>query len=398
MTTVVVSAYNVANFPRGGGHFWVYMQYVLGLRRLGCDVYWLEEFRGSGDPVRDAEARSIFTERMQRFGMNGKLILYGDRGEADPPDWREYLTIRAADAEAVFRRADLLLNFHYGIDPGLLSCFRRTALVDIDPGLLQFWISRGQLTVGAHDAYFTTGETVGTPLARFPDCGLSWLRIRPPICLDLWPYVRSPGGEAFTTVSSWWGLDWLVDADQVIENTKRVAFLRFAGLPRHTSQPLELALFLIDTDAEERQFMEAQGWRIRHSSEVAGNPEQYQRYIQASRGEFSCAKPSCTLFQNAWVSDRTLCFLASGRPVVVQNTGPSAFLPDGEGMFRFSTIDEAVDAFATINADYDRHRRAARNIAEAYFDARQICEQILNLAIGPCGAVSPATSRRQYPS
>ena len=234
------------------------------------------------------------------------------------------------------------------------------------------------------------------PAARFPDCGLSWIRIRPPVCLDLWPYVADAGGEAFRTVSSWWGLDWLVDGAEVIENTKRVAFLRFAELPRHTPQALELALFLIDTDAEDRQFMEAQGWRIRNSSEVAGTPESYQAYIQASRGEFSCAKPSCMLFQNAWVSDRTLCFLASGRPVVVQDTGPSAFLPDGEGMFRFSTIAEAVDAFARINADYPRQRRAARELAEAWFDARPICEQILNLATAP--TFTPASATRRSPS
>jgi len=142
-------------------------------------------------------------------------------------------------------------------------------------------------------------------------------------------------------------------------------------------------LFLIDTDAEDRQFMTAQGWRIRDSSEVAGTPEAYQAYIQGSRGEFSCAKPSCMLFQNAWVSDRTLCYLASGRPVVVQNTGPSAWLPNGEGMFRFSTVAEAVDALAAIDADYARHCRAARELAEACFDARQVCERILNLALGP---------------
>lgn len=385
MTTVVLSAYNVASFPQGGGHFWVYMQYVQGLRRLGCDVYWLEALRGSADPRLDAEVVATFTQRMQRFGLSGKLMLYRDASDGSGSP-REYLSLRPAEAEAVFRRADLLLNFHYGIHPGLLAAFRRTALVDIDPGLLQFWISRGQLAVARHDRYFTTGETVGTPAARFPDCGLTWLHIRPPVCLELWPYVREPGGETFRTVSSWWAPDWLVDADQIVDNTKRVAFLRFAELPRLTPQQLELALFLIDTDAEDRRFMQAQGWQIRDSCTVAGTPESYQAYIQGSRGEFSCAKPSCMLFQNAWVSDRTLCYLASGRPVVVQNTGPSVWLPNGEGMFRFSSLTEAVDALATVNADYERHRRAARELAETYCDARLICERILNLATGStCG-------------
>ena len=127
--------------------------------------------------------------------------------------------------------------------------------------------------------------------------------------------------------------------------------------------------------------MESYGWRIRHSQEVAGSPEMYQSYIQGSRGEFSCVKPSCVKFQNAWISDRSLCYLASGKPVVVQNTGPSTFLPSGEGMFRFSTLEEAADALAAVNADYEQHCRAAREIVEAYFDARQVLERILNVAL-----------------
>src|SRR2546426_641900 len=109
-------------------------------------------------------------------------------------------------------------------------------------------------------------------------------------------------------------------------------------------------------------------------------PEMYQLYIQRSRGEFSCAKGSCIKFQNAWVSDRTLCYLASGRPVVVQDTGSSSFLPDGEGMFRFSTAEQAVRAFDVINGDYEKHRRAARRIAEQFFDAKQVVKEILHQA------------------
>jgi glycosyltransferase involved in cell wall biosynthesis len=132
---------------------------------------------------------------------------------------------------------------------------------------------------------------------------------------------------------------------------------------------------------EDRQLMESHGWRIRHSRDVAGTPEMYQAYIQGSRGEFSCAKATCMKFQNAWISDRTLCYLASGKPVVVQDTGPSAYLPSGEGLFRFSTLGGAVEALASINAEYERHCRAAREIAEAYFDAGQVVERLLNCAL-----------------
>src|SRR5437879_1641072 len=182
---------------------------------------------------------------MQRDGLGAKFFVYRTHAETPPSEWpTSYVDANREEAEAVFERADLLLNFHYAIAPELLRRFRRTALVDIDPGLLQFWISRGQLTVPPHDLYFTTGETVGTTGARFPDCGLEWIRIRPPVCLEQWSRVVEPNAEAFTTVSNWDADDWIVDEQEVYENTKRVAFLEFADLPGLTTQPLELALFL----------------------------------------------------------------------------------------------------------------------------------------------------------
>ena len=378
----VISVYKVANFPDGGGHFWVYMQYAQGLRRLGCDVYWLEQFRppASGDSAQEASLLSPFFERMKRFGLEGKTLLYAKAGN----DFR-FVGCEWPDVERVLKGADLLLNFHYAIDPRLLACARRTALVDIDPGLLQFWISTGQLRVPAHDCYLTTGETVGTAAARFSDCGLEWHRIRPPVCLDLWPLTYDPHAEAFTTVSSWSTTDWLKVTENgktvLRENTKRVAFLDFAELPRRTRQPLELALFTDDRDAADLARLTGNGWRVRHSTEVAGSPDAYRSYVQRSRGEFSCAKASCMQFQNAWVSDRTLCYLASGKPVVVQHTGPSSYLPNGEGMFRFTSLDEAAAALDAINRDYERHCRAARELAEKHFDSKHVLEGVLNTTL-----------------
>jgi hypothetical protein len=286
-----------------------------------------------------------------------------------------------AAAEAICRQADLLLNFNYRIDPGLLSCFRRTALVDIDPGLLQFWAGHGQIIMPQHDLYFTTGETVGTPAALFADCGLPWIHIRPPVCLQLWPYMHDPHCDAFTTVSSWWGDEWITDGTNVYENNKRVSFLEFADLPCLTSQTLELALYFGRGDAQDLTILGSRGWRVRHSREVARTPEMYRAYIQRSRGEFSCAKPSCMKFQNAWISDRTLCYLASGKPAVVQHTGPSCFLPEAEGLFRFRTLEEAACALSTIERDYERHSRLARALAEEHFDARKVVGSVLERAL-----------------
>ena len=383
MATVVISAYDVVNYPQGGGHFWVYLQYVLGLRLLGHDVYWLEAFRTKGREEQEAAALATFQARMQQYGLGGRCILYRTRSKeplSEAP--AEYLNVTRTEAEAVFGRADLLLNFHYAISPALLSFFRRTALVDIDPGLLQFWITSGQLHVPRHDSYFSTAEGVGRRGGKIPSDHPRWMHIRPAICLERWPYAFDPSCQAFTTVSTWDSSDWVVSADETYENTKRVAFLEFAGLPQLTPQPLELALFLrTERDMRERRNLEDCGWRIRQACEVAGTPEMYQAYIQRSRGEFSCAKPSYIKLQTSWISDRTICYLASGKPVVVQHTGPSSFLPNGEGMFRFSTAQQASKAFDTINADYERHCRAARKLAETYFDAKQVVAKILSHAL-----------------
>jgi aminoglycoside phosphotransferase (APT) family kinase protein len=414
MTTVVISAHNVVNAPDVGGHFWVFMQYAQGLMRAGCDVYWMERFRDTPDRARDAAIVRDFMNRMQRFGLGERVILYTQHQRAGIPRY-EMIGMLQSKAEKVFRNADLLLNFNYSIDPELLSRFRRTALVDIDPGLLQFWISVGQLVVPEHDLYFTTGETVGRPSAMFSDCGMSWVRIRPPVCLDVWPYMPNGGCGKFTTVSSWWGGcgqgEFITDGKDIFyENNKRVTFLDYVELPRISGQPLELALCMgsgesdaassderqspplgvpagsVDRhpyvgDAEDRKVLESFGWSIRLAQEVARTPESYQSYIQGSRGEFSCAKPSCSKFQNAWVSDRTLCYMASGRPAIVQDTGPSDCLPNGLGMFRFSSLAEAAHALAVVDADYARHCRAAREIVEAYFDSRKVSERILNSAL-----------------
>jgi len=383
MATVVISAYDVVNYPQGGGHFWVYLQYVLGLRLLGHDVYWLEAFRTKGRQDQEAAALATFHARMQQYGLSGKYILY--RTSSKEPSSEapaEYINMTRGEAEAIFGRADLLLNFHYAISSALLSRFQRTALVDIDPGLLQFWITRGQLRVPEHDFYFTIGEGVGRCGGKIPNGGPNWIHIRPAVCLERWPYTFDPYCGAFTTVSTWDSSDWVVDRDETYENTKRVAFLEFAGLPQLTRQPLELALVLrTDRDMQERKNLENCGWRIRQACEVASTPEIYQTYIQRSRGEFSCAKRSYIKLQTSWISDRTLCYLATGKPVVVQHTGPSSFLPNGEGMFRFSTAQQASEAFDAINADYERHCRAARKLAETYFDAKQVVAKILSHAL-----------------
>ncbi|MBI3934183.1 MAG: hypothetical protein HY316_05795, partial [Acidobacteria bacterium] len=164
-------------------------------------------------------------------------------------------------------------------------------------------------------------------------------------------------------------------------NDKRSGFLPFLDVPQRTTQLLELALCLGADEKGEQAELLRRGWRLREPATVASTPWDYQRYIQASRGEFSCVKPSCIRLQNAWIGDRTPCYLASGKPAVVQHTGPSRFLPDAAGLFRFHDVEEAVRCLKTAAADYERQCRLARALAEEYFDARKVVGRVLERSL-----------------
>jgi hypothetical protein len=175
--------------------------------------------------------------------------------------------------------------------------------------------------------------------------------------------------------------DWMGDEENGYQNDKRTGFLPFLDLPRYTTQPLELALCLSADEEDEHTMLQQRGWRVQDSWKVTSTPQDYQRYIQSSLGEFSCVKPSCVRLQNAWISDRTLCYLASGKPAVVQNTGPSRFLPDRAGLFRFRDIKDAARCLERVMADYEQQCKAARALAEEHFDARKVIRRLLELAL-----------------
>jgi hypothetical protein len=197
--------------------------------------------------------------------------------------------------------------------------------------------------------------------------------------LNWWPPRRAAAGAPFTTLAHWYG-DWMEDEDGWYANSKRDGFLPFLELPRHTAQPLELALDLVPQD-EDQGLLWEHGWRVVESRAVSSTPWDYQYYIQGSRGELSCAKPSYVRLASAWVSDRTLCYLASGKPAVVQHTGPSRLLPDGDGLFRFRDVDEAAGCLEAVAADYERQCRRARALAEEHFDARKVAGRVLERAL-----------------
>jgi hypothetical protein len=364
-------------WPEGGGNFWPYANWALGLLSNGCRVVWLER---AGDDLGDEELwklKGAIETKLARYGLEGCLALYRDGQSLEGTVGLDQAT-----------DADLLLNVAYDAHADVLHRFDRKAMIDIDPGLTQVWATEGTCPIPEHDTYFTIGETVGD--ARFPDCGLTWEYTPPCVALDWWPVTPVPAHAPFTTVTNWHNPEWFVEDGTVHNNNKRSGFQPYIELPVRVAEPLELALCLeadehlrlAPSEQDEARALERLGWRVRHSYEVSSTPWDYQRYIQASRGEFSAAKASYRLLANAWLSDRTICYLASGRPAVVEYTGPSAFLPDRAGLLRFRDADEAAECLREAAADWARQSRLARALAEEHFDARVVTARVLARALG----------------
>ncbi len=358
-----------------GGYLWKFLNWAGGLRSNGCDVIWLEAISPERTPEETSAAVSALRKTLDQYGLGRSLSICLTIGDRVPSE-SEHGCIPFEQAA----EADLLLSVgYYQTSQRLIDRFRRSALVDYDPGLLQVWISRAGTKLAAYDVYFTIGETVGQALSLIPDVGLRWHHIAPCVSLENWTPAPTRDDAVFTTVTHWWG-DWVDDYD----NTKRAAFLPYLDLPTHSPRQLELAVELEEHKEEHKEdwrLLRHHGWRVRWAPAVTATPAEYQRYIQNSFAEFSCAKPSCGRLQTAWVSERTICYLASGKPAVVEHTGPSHFLPDSAGVWRFRNMTEAAQALRRVADDYPNQRRLARALAEEHFDAKKVVSRVLEIAL-----------------
>lgn len=378
MALTVCLAANTLYYPQGGGHRWVYLNWALGLKGLGCEVLWMEEAEPHRPPEQIIEGLAALRSHLQPYGMAERVALCSTSpGLVASAAGEGVLGLEAAG------EADLLVNFRYGLPAEVVRRFRRSVLVDIDPGLLQLWMSRHLIELPPHHLYVTTSEAVAEGNGRIPDVGITWRHLPPCVALDWWPVRAAPAGAPFTTISHWGtNNEWVDDGRELYCNDKQAGFEPFLELPQRVERPLELALCLSvhqeQTDAPE---LRRRGWRVRQALGVASSPAAYQRYIQRSYGELSCVKPSCVRLQNAWVSDRTLCYLASGKPAIVQHTVSSRLLPDGLGLYRFRDLEEAAGAVRTVVADYERQCRLARQVAEEHFDARIVAARLLEEAL-----------------
>jgi glycosyltransferase involved in cell wall biosynthesis len=289
-----------------------------------------------------------------------------------------------AQVERRLASSDFLLNvMGYLDDEDLLARAPLPVFLDIDPGFGQMWRELGLADPFAgHDRFVSVGlEVGGGPACEVPACGLEWIPTVPPVALDHWPAVS--GGAAFTSVATWRGPYGPVEYDGRTYGLRVHEFRRFLPLPERVRAKFKLALAIDRGDAADLERLRQAGWRLVDPAAVAARPASYRRFIQASAAEFTVAKAMYVDARSGWFSDRSACYLASGKPVVAQETGFSNHLPTGEGLLAFSTVEQAAAAVEAVRDDPGRHARAAREIAEEHLDA----ELVLGRLIEQLGAV-----------
>lgn len=380
MTTVVVSG-AVANKHRHGGSAWVRMSWAEGLRSLGFDVLFVEQLDeahaidAAGRPAAFADSANAaaFDTAMEAFGFVGSSALVSADGAQIRGMGREELHDR-------MRGAALLVNITGHLRrPDLLALPRRRAFVDLDPGYTQVWMAEGHdVGAGGHDLHFTVGANVGTARCELPTGGVLWRAIRQPVVLERWPVVDD-GFTRFTTVGSWRGAYGPITWRGRTYGVKAHEFRPLADVPQRAGLRFEVVLDLHAADEADAVALRAGGWTTL-APEVARDTAAFARYVRGSGAEFSAAQGVYVHTRSGWCSDRTVRYLASGRPALVQDTGQGDTLPVGEGLLTFSTPEEAVTRAQELVADHARHRAAARRIAEECFAPRPALAPLLEAA------------------
>jgi hypothetical protein len=348
----------VAQKPGAAGHAWQFLQYLLGFRRLGYDVLLLD---------RGPDARWVAS-------VLGDIPWSLDLGEG------RHAGVSRRDALEFVASADLLLNvMGFVTDEDFLAAAPRRVFLDTDPGFPQMWNALGLADVMAgHDAHVTIAERIGEPDCTIPGCGLDWIPTPQPVVLDAWPAQPPAGGGRFTSVASWRGAYGPVEYEGRTYGLRVHEMRRFAELPRLAGGVFELALDIHSADAGDAELMERGGWTLVPPADVAATPAAYRGYVQGSDAELMVAKQIYVATRGGWLSERSLCYLASGRPVLAQDTMFSECHPTGEGLLAFRTVDEALAGVEAIRSAPTRHAAAARELARERFCSDRVLSRLLD--------------------
>lgn len=373
----------IATYPVGGVA-WDYGQYLVGLEELGFDVYYLED---TGGPTYDPERR--FYGDDCRYGVTFLAQSLSRISPALANRWHfrsaagDTYGIALPQFREIVRTADLLLNVSGGtlLRDDYLHCPCKV-LIDTDPGWNHFvnyprWDAnpgwQGTHGFRAHDHFFTYAERLGRADCLLPDLGLNWQPTRPPASLDRWH--SGPRGLTWTTVMTWDNFRRPVEYRGRVFGTKEMEFAKIEPLPA-ARRDLQFELATGGNGAPVERWQSI-GWNVIDSHSVSTTMDDYRHYIENSRGEISVAKNLYVATRSGWFSCRSTCYLAAGRPVVVQDTGFSELFPTGKGLLTFSRGGEAAEAIAAVEANYASHSRAAREIAAEYFACRRVIGNLL---------------------
>lgn len=372
----------IATYPMGGVA-WDYGQYALGLERLGWEVYYLED---TGWETYDPRSGtygadcSFGVEFLQR-SLTELSPTLGQRWHFRSMDGSGH-GIASERFREIVENADLLLNVSGGtlLRDEYMACPHKV-LIDSDPGWNHFvnfpkWDAQpgwqGAHGYRAHDHFFTYAECLGRSRCLLPEMGIDWLPTRPPVVLDLWQ--SRPPAERWTTVMSWNNFRKPVEYQGQLFGTKELEFPKVEQLPARVDVPLEVAVGGGGVPVERWREL---GWHVIDSHDVSRTVEDYRSYIECSRGEFSVTKNLYAATHSGWFSCRTVCYLAAGKPAVVQDTGFSELVPTGEGLFAFTDLEQAAAGIAAVEADYPRHCEAAREVARTHFGSAVVLGEML---------------------
>lgn len=367
--SIVVSGM-LAGVPRQGGATWSVLQYVLGLGRLGHEVVFVEPADGAGGA--GSPVSRYFAEVCEEFGLLGRAALID-------PDGGEAIGLSRGELLSAAKGADLLLNLSGSLrDQELLDAISVRAFVDIDPVFTQLWHAGDGIDMGfsRHNRFVTIGQAIGSPGCDVPTCGHVWITTPQPVVLEHWPVADGVERDALTTIGHWRSYG-RVEHEGVHYGQKAHSVRELIDLPSRSEKSLELALGIHPDEVDDLESLRANGWRLLDPDAVAGTPARYHDFVAGSWAELGIAKGGYVTGASGWFSDRSVCYLASGRPVVAQDTGFAPFVPTGEGLLAFSTGDEAVEAIAEVGGDYERHRRGARALAEEVFDSDRVLTRLL---------------------
>lgn len=373
MKKAIIATYETSRVPEFAGSTWVRLQYMLGLRKLGLETFWVEHL-SAVDELKHPHGLEYLKDR---FRQTAEYFDFGDHYCIVYDGGKQHFGMSFSELKQVAQETNLVLSIagRLPVASPLLDIPQR-AYVDVDPGYTQIWAQQTEMGLERHNHFFTVGQNVGRPEFTIPIEGINWQTMLPPVALDEWPNCVDERCTRFSTVADWRGSQEAIFEGEYY-GIKRSEFIRFLQVPDRTGQRIELALCIGQHDFEDLGLLLGHNWRVRDPSLYTGNPRSYREFVQKSKAEFSVAKSGYVKSKSGWISDRTACYLASGKPAVVQSTGFEWRLPTGKGLLTFSTLDEAVAAINDVNQNYLEHCHAARKIAETHFNAEVVFDAAL---------------------